>query len=192
MLLSKKMKNSTTYPVMKVNFAVLVCLLLVFGSCGGQESVLEYNAKLSQQNDRVVEGVNTFFSTMENDDFEGAENARKQLIVICDSVVSDMQKIGGYEDDKQLLNVLVDYVELQKQMAQNEYKKLIEANITIDKINSATTEPDIDAIAEAYLQIDMYRDSIDYKDSLYYQKAIIVQKKFGLKHGFTLEEGDEE
>lgn len=172
--------------------SIVLLFASITASCGDQQNVIDYNAQLSIQNDRVVEVVNTFFAYMQNDDYKRAEKERIHLIQVCDSVIGDMQKIGGYKGDKQLLNALIDYVQLQKEMAQAEYKKLIEANNTIDQIDNATGAPDIDAIAKAYELQDMYRDSIDYKDSIYYQKAIIVQKKFGLKHGFMVEEGEEE
>lgn len=177
---------------MKNLIIILLFSASILSSCGGQQNALDYNAQLSQQNDRVVDGVITFFAYMENDDYASAEKERIHLAQVCDSVVNEMQKIGGYKNDNQLLNALVNYVQLQKELAQVEYKKLIEANNIIDQIDNATSEPDIDAIAKAYEQIDMYRDSIDYKDSIFYQKAVIVQKKFGLKHGFIVEEGEEE
>jgi len=176
---------------MKKIFVILLYALFIIG-CGEQQSVLDYNSQLSLQNDRVVDGVNTFHALMQNDDYANAEKKRIHLIVVCDSVIAEMQKMGGYKNDKQLLNALVNYVQVQKKLAKVEYKKIIKANAIIDQIDQATGEPDIDAIANAYLQIDIYRDSIDYKDSVYYQRAIVAQKKFGLKHGFSVVEGQEE
>lgn len=171
------------------NFILIIVIFLAFlTSCKDNPNALDYNIKLSQQNDRVVDVVTAFFAQMENDDFVKAEEERKKIIVVCDSVLLEMKQIGAFEDDKQLVIALESYVEMQKGLALKEFKQLLTANETLDQINSTIGQPDLDAIANAYLTIDSVRESIDYKDSIHYRKAATVQRKFAIKHGFVVEE----
>lgn len=168
---------------------VLIILIVISAiGCKDKPDALDYNIKLSQQNDRVVEAVTSFFAQMENDDFERAEKERLHVIQVCDSVITEMVQLGGFEADKQLVIALQSYVEMQKELAQNEFKQLLVANNTIDKINSTTEQLDLEAIAAAYLTIDSVRESINYKDSIHYIKAATVQRKFALQHGFNIED----
>lgn len=168
--------------------AVILLIIIGVGCKDSGQTALEYNTQLSVQNDRVVDAVSAFFAQMQNDDYIKAEQERQQLIKVCDSVIAEMQTIGSFKDDNTLATSLINYVKVQKQLAQEQYKQLLQANSTIDQINNTTGAPDIDAIAKAYESIDSIRDSIAYKDSVHFSQAAAAQKKFAIKHGFRIEE----
>lgn len=171
-------------------YSIAVVLLVGFGCKNGGQNAFDYNIELSKQNNRVVDAVNLYYYHLQNDELENADTARQYMLLVCDSVIADMKALGGYEKDTALINALISYVEMQKGLAQVEFKELVDAYNTLDQINSTTSEPDIDSVANAYLKIDMISNTIDEKDSIYYSKAAAIQKKFALKHGFRIEESE--
>jgi hypothetical protein len=170
----------------------LLIILVVISTlgCKDQPDALEYNQKLSIQNNRVADAVNTFYFHLQNDDLENADTARKYIVTVCDSVVFELKAINAFEGDSALCNALINYVQMQKNHALNEYLQLMEANKIIEQLNNPNQTPNIDAIAKAYLTADSIDNVITLNDSLHYTKASALQRKFALKHGFEIDENE--
>lgn len=179
---------------MHKNLLILLLLALAATSCkkANTDNAAEYSDSINRQNNRVITEIEAFYGALEEDNYQQAEIARQRILMICDSVVLELNKIGGFEEDSSFQQAAITYVKKLKEIADAEFKTILQSSEATTRFTESLglDETAADSLAYYYNQLDSAYNSMDTKDSIYFEQVEAAQKKFAFRQKLEIIEGD--
>jgi hypothetical protein len=148
---------------------------------------VKYNDDIIGENEKIEAVFTDFFYALEDYNFEEAEALRLKSILVSDSAIARIGKLGTFKGKDDFRQAAIKYIEIGKKLAETDFKKLVD----IYKGMSVLEDDESDDSYEKYdvlsTEMEQIYANMNTVDSTYFQKFHTAQKQFAKDNNITLE-----
>ncbi|TGK33245.1 hypothetical protein EHQ12_18095 [Leptospira gomenensis] len=126
-----------------------ICCIYSLG-IGCKQDPIEYNNKIMDVLNGSIADMDALNAAMEKEDYSGAENLRKAWETKLNQSVETLKSIGDFKGDAAFKNAGIQGLEIYRNVATQDYKRLIELRSLGDKANVTEADRLLDQINQNF------------------------------------------